>query len=44
MEAGISSPYEAPEAAELSVNTGAADLDLCIFQILDLLLQHGVAG
>lgn len=41
---GISSPYEAPEAAELRVNTGEAELDSCVRQVVDLLLQRGVAG
>jgi len=32
---GISSPYEAPENPELTVNTGTAELDACVKQVLD---------
>ncbi|MFA6204158.1 MAG: adenylyl-sulfate kinase [Gallionella sp.] len=41
---GISSPYEAPEHAELIVNTGAAELDLCVGQVVDALLLRHVAS
>ncbi len=38
---GISSPYEVPEAAELTVDTGTADLDACAAPVLGLLLERG---
>ncbi len=41
---GISSPYEAPEHAELVVNTGAEELDLCVGQVVDALLGRQVAS
>lgn len=37
---GISSPYEVPEAAEISVDTGSTSLDECAQQILDYLVDH----
>jgi len=39
---GISSPYEEPLNPELVVDTGAASLDACVFQVMDYLEQHGV--
>lgn len=39
---GISSPYEAPVAAELVLNTGATELDACVRQILGEMTQRGV--
>lgn len=39
---GISSPYEAPAAPELALNTGGEGLDECVLQVMDLLEQHGV--
>ena len=39
---GISSPYEAPEAPELSVDTGAAALDACVEQVVNTLIERGV--
>ena len=39
---GISSPYEAPEAPELSVDTGAAALDACVEQVVNALIERGV--
>ena len=39
---GISSPYEEPANAELVVNTGSQPLDVCIKQVLDFLVEHGV--
>ena len=39
---GISSPYEAPVAAELVLNTGATELDVCVRQILGEMTQRGV--
>ena len=39
---GISSPYEAPESPELSVDTGAAALDACVEQVVNALIEHGV--
>ncbi len=39
---GISAPYEAPENAELVVETDKNDLDTCVQQVLDYLRQRGV--
>lgn len=39
---GISSPYEAPESPELSVDTGAAALEACVDQVVDALIERGV--
>ena len=39
---GISSPYEAPEDPELSVNTGGAELDDCVQQVIGEMAQRGV--
>jgi len=39
---GISSPYEAPEKPELSVDTGRFSLDECVDQVLALLLERGI--
>jgi len=41
---GISSPYEAPEKPELNVNTGTAELDACVQQVLDELKQRSIIG
>jgi adenylylsulfate kinase len=41
---GISSPYEAPEKPELTVNTGAAELDACVQQVIDEMLQRGITS
>jgi len=39
---GISSPYEAPENPELTVNTGTAELDACVKQVLDEMTLRGI--
>ena len=39
---GISSPYEAPETPELSVDTGAADLIVCVDQVVNALISRGI--
>ncbi len=39
---GISSPYEAPEKAEIEVDTGGKDLDDCVTQVIDYLSAQGV--
>jgi len=39
---GISSPYEAPEAPELIINTGGLTIDQCVDQVVDLLVERGV--
>ena len=39
---GISSPYEAPEKPELRVDTGRADLEACVAQVLAHLEQAGI--
>jgi adenylylsulfate kinase len=39
---GISSPYEAPEAPELIVDTGTATLDDCVRQVLASIKAYGI--
>lgn len=39
---GISSPYEVPEQPDLRVDTGSQDLESCVAQVLDYLVQRGV--
>ncbi len=39
---GISAPYEAPENAELVVETDKNDIDTCVQQVLDYLRERGV--
>jgi len=39
---GISSPYEAPDNPELSVNTGKTDLDICVNQVIAEMMQRGI--
>jgi adenylylsulfate kinase len=39
---GISSPYEAPEAPELRIDTGSQDLEACVQQVLGYLEGAGV--
>ncbi|MES9879752.1 MAG: adenylyl-sulfate kinase [Sedimenticola sp.] len=39
---GISSPYEAPETPELTINTGEHSIDACVDQVVDLLIARGV--
>ncbi|MAS28171.1 MAG: adenylyl-sulfate kinase [Synechococcus sp. NAT40] len=39
---GISSPYEAPERPELSVDTGASDLEACVNQVVRALIDQGI--
>ena len=39
---GITSPYEAPMKPELSLNTGTAELDDCVQQVLDKIMQLGI--
>ncbi len=41
---GISSPYEAPENPELTVNTGSNELDVCVQQVIDEMVSRGVFG
>lgn len=38
---GISSPYEVPERAELTVNTGELPLDECVAQVIEFLQERG---
>lgn len=38
---GISSPYEAPEKAEISLNTGDLSLEQCVETIFNYLKQNG---
>ncbi|MEW5755426.1 MAG: adenylyl-sulfate kinase [Pseudomonadota bacterium] len=39
---GISSPYEAPVDPELTVNTGGAELEACVEQVIELLRERGL--
>lgn len=39
---GISSPYEVPGNAELTVNTGSVELEECVRQIVELLRQRNL--
>lgn len=39
---GISSPYEVPEKAELSVQTGTNPLEDCAEQVINLLRERGI--
>ena len=39
---GISSPYEAPENPELTVNTGTEELDKCVQQVLNEMAHRGI--
>lgn len=39
---GISSPYEAPENPELSVNTGKEELNDCVKQVIGEMMQRGL--
>lgn len=39
---GISSPYEAPEHPELEVDTGTAELDDCVQQVIKEMQQRGL--
>jgi adenylylsulfate kinase len=39
---GISSPYEAPEAPELLVDTGSQNLEACVAQVLAYLEANGI--
>lgn len=39
---GISSPYEAPEAPEVVVETGSKSLEVCVDEVIAALVQHGI--
>ncbi len=39
---GISSPYEAPITPELSVDTGFTEIETCVQQVLEEMMQRGV--
>ncbi|MEB3200822.1 MAG: adenylyl-sulfate kinase [Synechococcaceae cyanobacterium] len=39
---GISSPYEAPEAPELRIDTGLQNLESCVAQVLSHLQSNGI--
>lgn len=39
---GVSAPYEAPESPELIVNTGTAELDACVQQVVSELIQREI--
>jgi adenylylsulfate kinase len=39
---GISSPYEAPEAPEIVVETGTKALDVCVSEVIDALIEQGI--
>lgn len=39
---GISSPYEAPETPELSLNTGVSSLESCVEQVMQEISSRGI--
>lgn len=39
---GISSPYEVPKKPELTVNTGGTELEACVKQVIDEMVQRGL--
>ena len=39
---GISSTYEVPENPEIVVKTGVAELDTCVLQVIDQLMQRSI--
>ena len=39
---GISAPYEVPEKPDLSVNTGSEELDVCVQQVVDEIMQRRI--
>lgn len=39
---GVSSPYEAPQNPEIIVNSGAAELDACVQQVIDEIANRGI--
>ncbi len=39
---GISSPYEAPESPDLTLNTGVQLLDDCVSEVMQLLSKRGI--
>jgi adenylylsulfate kinase len=39
---GISSPYEAPEAPEIVVETGTKSLEACVDEVIDALIKHDI--
>jgi adenylylsulfate kinase len=39
---GISSPYEAPENPELTVNTGGTDVDACVQQVINKMTHRAI--
>ena len=41
---GISAPYEAPNAPEIVVDTGAADVDACAADVIAYLEKNGYLG
>jgi adenylylsulfate kinase len=41
---GISSPYEVPENPELTVQTGASELEACVQQVISALLRCGMVN
>ena len=41
---GITSPYEAPEKPELTVNTGTLDLDECVAKVIAEMAHRGIVS
>ena len=39
---GISSPYEAPDDADLRIDTTGRDIDACVNEVIDLLVDRGL--
>jgi adenylylsulfate kinase len=41
---GVSSPYEIPKTAELTLNTGEATLDACVQEVMDKIISRGICS
>jgi len=41
---GVSSPYQAPEKPELTVNTGTDSLDICVQQVIGEITNRGICA
>lgn len=39
---GISAPYEVPTKPEIAVDTGTLELDICVQQVIDEIMQRGI--
>jgi adenylylsulfate kinase len=39
---GISAPYEVPGHPEITINSGTAELNACVQQIIDEIMRRGI--